>query len=78
VELQVGFTTQEAARAVTIKNSMSLTIIEIYSYADIDDSWAVADKVYGEFIEAIKGNPEIDRIECFVGKKFVSVRNSPS
>jgi len=70
VELQVGFTTQEAARAVTIKNGMFLTIIEIYGYADTDDSRAVADKVYGEFIEAIKVNPDIDRIECFVGRKF--------
>jgi hypothetical protein len=48
----------------------SQNIIEIYSYADTDDSRAAADKVLGEFIAAIKGDHEIDRIECFVGKKF--------
>jgi hypothetical protein len=48
----------------------SQNIIEIYSYANTDDSRAAADKVYGEFIAAIKDNPKIDIVQCFVGKKF--------
>ncbi len=48
----------------------SQNIIEIYSYADTDASRAVADKIYGEFISAIRDNPEINSMKCFVGKKF--------
>jgi hypothetical protein len=48
----------------------SQNIIEIYSYASTDDSRAAADKVYREFISAIRDNPEIDGITCFVGKRF--------
>jgi hypothetical protein len=48
----------------------SQNIIEIYSYADTDDSRAVADEIYGEFISAIRDSPEINSIKCFVGKKF--------
>jgi hypothetical protein len=47
----------------------SQNIIEIYSYADTDDSRAAADKIYREFISAIRDNPEVTSIECFVGKK---------
>jgi hypothetical protein len=48
----------------------SKNIIEISSLADTADSEAAEDKIFREFIKAIKGNPEVDSMECFVGKKF--------
>jgi hypothetical protein len=48
----------------------SQNIIEIYSYADTEESRAAEDNIYGGFIAAVKGNPEVDSIECFVGKRF--------
>jgi hypothetical protein len=48
----------------------SQNIIEIYSYADSEESRTVEDNIYGQFIATVKGNPEVDSIECLVGKRF--------
>jgi hypothetical protein len=48
----------------------SKNIIEIWSLANTVESEAAEDKIFGEFIKAIKGNPEVDGIECFVGKRL--------
>jgi hypothetical protein len=47
----------------------SKNIIHISSIADTNESRAAEDKIFGEFIAAIKCNPEVDGIDCFVGQR---------
>jgi hypothetical protein len=48
----------------------SMNTIEIYSLANTAESEAAEDKIFREFIKAIKGNPEVNSIDCVVGKTF--------